>query len=83
MQATKHHRVFIVDAQGKPIGVIAMSDVLKFASNPTTAINLNTTAAHITNINMANESPFSSFPSNPISTASRQRSNSLTGVPNR
>jgi CBS domain-containing protein len=31
MAATKHHRVFLVDSERKPIGVVSVSDVMKFA----------------------------------------------------
>jgi hypothetical protein len=35
LAATGYHRVFIVDGQGKPIGVVSITDILRFASNDT------------------------------------------------
>lgn len=41
MAATKYHRVFLTDKEGRPIGVLSLSDVLKFAvSDPASSMNL-------------------------------------------
>jgi len=31
MSATKYHRVFLVDKEGRPIGVLSVTDILRFA----------------------------------------------------
>jgi CBS domain-containing protein len=39
MFATKHHRVFLVDGDRKPIGVVSVSDVMKFAGADEAQLN--------------------------------------------
>ena len=39
MSATKYHRVFVVDAQGRPIGVLSVTDILRFACADQATVN--------------------------------------------
>ena len=39
MSATKYHRVFVVDPQGRPIGVLSVTDILRFACADQATVN--------------------------------------------
>ena len=39
MHATKYHRVFVVDKEGRPIGVLSVTDILRFACADQATVN--------------------------------------------
>ena len=39
MSATKYHRVFVVDIEGRPIGVLSVTDILRFACADQATVN--------------------------------------------
>ena len=39
MSATKYHRVFVVDKEGRPIGVLSVTDILRFACADQATVN--------------------------------------------
>ena len=39
MHATKYHRVFVVDREGRPVGVLSVTDILRFACADQATLN--------------------------------------------
>jgi len=55
LQATKYHRLWIVDTNGKPVGVLALTDIFKFLVLPTKA-EIDATPINNNNINNNDDS---------------------------